>query len=36
MYHCKEPKLTGRIITPKDPQYNSDRQDFNTFLINFH
>ncbi|PIH06139.1 FAD-binding oxidoreductase [Clostridium combesii] len=35
MYHCKEPKLTGRIITPKDPQYNSDRQDFNTFFNKF-
>jgi FAD/FMN-containing dehydrogenase len=32
MHHSKEPELTGRIVTPKDPQYDEDRQDFNTFF----
>lgn len=35
MYHSKELGLTGRIVTPKDPQYNIDRQDFNTFFNKF-
>ena len=35
MYYSKEPELTGRIVTPKDPQYNVDRQDFNTFFDKF-
>lgn len=35
MYHSKEPELTGRIVTPKDPQYNTDRRDFNTFFNKF-
>jgi FAD/FMN-containing dehydrogenase len=35
MYYTKEPELTGRIVTPKDTQYNVDRQDFNTFFSKF-
>ena len=35
MYYSKEPELTGRIVTPEDPQYNVDRQDFNTFFDKF-
>ncbi|MEL7654585.1 MAG: FAD-dependent oxidoreductase, partial [Bacillota bacterium] len=35
MYHNKEPELTGRIVLPKDPQYNAARQVFNTFFNRF-
>lgn len=28
----KKPELTGRIVVPGDPQYNSARQEFNTFF----
>ena len=35
MSHCKEPKLTGRIVLPGEPQYNEARQDFNTFFNRF-
>ncbi|AGK96701.1 FAD-binding oxidoreductase [Clostridium pasteurianum] len=35
MIYCKEPELTGRIVLPKDPQYNIDRRDFNTFFNRF-
>ncbi|AWI03589.1 FAD-binding oxidoreductase [Clostridium drakei] len=31
----KKPKLTGRIVLPGDPQYNADRQDFNSFFNKF-
>ena len=31
----KEPKLTGRIVLPGDPQYNVARQEFNTFFNRF-
>lgn len=31
----KEPELTGRIVVPRDPQYNVARQDFNTFFNKF-
>ncbi|PTM59263.1 FAD/FMN-containing dehydrogenase [Desmospora activa DSM 45169] len=31
----KEPKLTGRIVVPGNPQYNSARQEFNTFFNKF-
>ena len=34
-YHDNEPKLTGRIVLPGDPQYNSARQEFNTFFNRF-
>ncbi len=30
-----EPKLTGRIVLPGDPEYNIDRQEFNTFFNKF-
>lgn len=35
MSHRKEPKLTGRIVLPGDPQYNAARQEFNTFFNRF-
>ena len=35
MYHEKEPKLTGRVVFPSDPQYNEDRREFNTFFNRF-
>ncbi|MDR3540217.1 MAG: FAD-binding oxidoreductase [Desulfosporosinus sp.] len=35
MYYDKEPKLTGRIVVPGDPQYNEARQEFNTFFSKF-
>lgn len=35
MYQNKEPELTGRIVLPKDPQYNVARQEFNTFFNKF-
>lgn len=35
MYHCKEPKLTGRIVLPGEPQYDQARQEFNTFFNKF-
>lgn len=31
----KKPELTGRIVLPGDPQYNADRQDFNSFFNKF-
>lgn len=33
--HNKEPELTGRIVLPGDPQYNTARQEFNTFFNRF-
>lgn len=27
--------MTGRIVTPENPLYNTDRQDFNTFFNKF-
>ncbi|MFL0198168.1 FAD-binding oxidoreductase [Clostridium sp. WILCCON 0269] len=35
MKHSKEPELTGRIVLPRNPQYNAARQDFNTFFDKF-
>lgn len=35
MDHCKEPQLTGRIVLPGEPPYNTARQDFNTFFNRF-
>ncbi|MBC2478352.1 FAD-binding oxidoreductase, partial [Clostridium beijerinckii] len=35
MHHYKEPELTGRIVTPNEFQYNTDRLDFNTFFNKF-
>ncbi|WP_026892363.1 FAD-binding oxidoreductase [Lacrimispora aerotolerans] len=32
MYLEKSPNLTGRIVLPEDPQYNTARQVFNTFF----
>ena len=34
MSHCKEqePKLTGRIVLPENPEYNAARQEFNTYF----
>lgn len=34
-HYDKEPKLTGRIVLPEDPQYNTARQEFNTFFNKF-
>lgn len=31
----KEPKLTGRIVVPGDPQYDTSRMEFNTFFNKF-
>lgn len=31
----KEPELTGRIVVPGNPQYNSARREFNTFFNKF-
>ncbi|TCW57825.1 berberine-like enzyme [Bacillus thuringiensis] len=28
-------ELTGRIVTPNDPDYNSAREEFNTFFNKF-
>jgi FAD/FMN-containing dehydrogenase len=35
MSHCQEPELTGRIVLPGEPQYDSARQEFNTFFARF-
>lgn len=35
MRHGKEPELTGRIVVPGNPQYNSARQEFNLFFNKF-
>ena len=35
MSHCKKPELTGRIVLPGEPQYNTARQEFNTFFNRF-
>lgn len=35
MKYKKEPELTGRIVLPNDPLYNSARQEFNTFFNKF-
>lgn len=35
MDYCKKPELTGRIVLPENPQYNTDRKDFNTFFNRF-
>lgn len=35
MKYRKEPELTGRIVLPNDPLYNSARQEFNTFFNKF-
>ncbi len=32
MYLEKCPRLTGRVVLPEDPQYESARQVFNTFF----
>ncbi|WP_077611430.1 FAD-binding oxidoreductase [Clostridium sp. Marseille-P2415] len=32
MHYKKGPELTGRIVLPKEPQYNIARQEFNTFF----
>ncbi|GAA3314097.1 hypothetical protein GCM10020331_005820 [Ectobacillus funiculus] len=32
MDYGKEPELTGRIVIPGDPQYDSARKEFNTFF----
>jgi FAD/FMN-containing dehydrogenase len=32
MNYDKEPELTGRIVIPEDPQYDSARKEFNTFF----
>jgi len=35
MSYKRESELTGRIVLPKDPLYNSSRQEFNTFFNKF-
>ncbi|MEL7656214.1 MAG: hypothetical protein AAGU75_09935 [Bacillota bacterium] len=35
MHYNKEPELTGRIVLPRDPQYNTARLEFNTFFNRF-
>mgnify|MGYP002399085096 CR=1 FL=1 len=35
MSYKKEPKLMGRIVLPGDPQYDTARQEFNTFFNRF-
>ncbi|WP_313258934.1 FAD-binding protein, partial [Lacrimispora sp.] len=35
MKYRKEPELTGRIVLPDDPLYNSARQEYNTFFNKF-
>ncbi len=35
MSHCKKTELTGRIVLPGEPQYDTARQEFNTFFNRF-
>ena len=35
MSYCKEPEFTGRIVLPREPQYDAARQEFNTFFNRF-
>lgn len=35
MRHGKEPRLTGRLVFPGDPQYTAARQEFNTSFQRF-